>query len=327
MKTRVGIAYNAKKNVASLGSGNEASNHNPETVAAMKNALEHGGYDVALLEVMEDLPSTLAQGDLDIVFNIAEGISGRGKEMQVPAILNYFDIPYTGSDETAMHIAMDKALAKSLLSTYQIDTPYFNIVDEDMTSSRNSLSFPAIAKPISEGSGRGITDSSVVSNYTELNTVLSDNITVYKQKMLVEEYIEGREFTVGILGNADDILVFTPMEIVFKNSEDSLYSYDVKNNYDKYVDYVCPPNLSIDMQEKIKATAKKIYKIIGCRDYARIDFRLAEDGRVYFLEANPLPGLVPGYSDLPMIAGFCGVDYDTLICRILETAQIRYGLI
>ena len=326
MKTLVGITYNQKKIDAAVPVDAKNAVDNTETVKAIKNALISGGYDVELFEVTDALPYKLAAQKPDIVFNNAEGISGRGKEAQVPAILDYLRIPYTGSDETAMLIAMDKALAKSLVSTYMIRTPKYNIIEKDMRSSGNIISFPAIVKPVAEGSGRGISDLSVVSNSEDLQRVLAQNIALYEQNMLVEEYIPGREFTVGILGNADDIRVFTPMEVVFSDMSNTLYSYEVKKNFSRYVKYECPPDASEGVLEEIKNTAGNIYRILGCRDYARIDFRLSPDGLLYFLEVNPLPGLTPGYSDFPMIAGFCGVDYNSLIISILEAALTRYGL-
>ena len=325
MKTLVGITYNLMKNVVPVPG--EAAQSNYDTIMCIKEALISGGYDVELFEVTENLPFKLTERRPDIVFNNAEGLFGRGKEAQVPTILDYMRIPYTGSDETTILVAMDKALAKSLLCAYRIRTPKYNIFEKDLYSSGNDIPYPVIVKPIAEGSGRGISDVSIVNNFTDLNRILVKNLDLYKQNMLVEEYIQGREFTVGILGNADDICVFTPMEIVFNDKANTLYSYRVKKNYEQYVKYVCPPeNIGEDVLAEIKKTAKEIYRILGCRDYARIDFRLSQDGLLYFLEVNPLPGLKPGFSDLPMIAGFCGVDYNALILRIIETALVRYGI-
>ena len=325
MKTLVGITYNRIKNAVLMPTEHEHDNY--DTIMAIKNALTLGGYEVALYEVTQDLPDMLAERRPDIVFNNAEGISGRGKEAQVPAILDYLRIPYTGSDEMAVLIAMDKSLAKGLVNAYRVLTPKYNIIEKDMRSSGNAIPFPVIVKPVAEGSGRGISDVSVVSNPEDLPGILKNNIDLFKQNMLVEEYIPGREFTVAILGNGDDIFVFTPMEVAFNDASNTLYSYEVKKNYEKYVKYICPPDISSDVAADIKKTAEEIYRIIGCRDYARIDFRLSPDGLIYFLEVNPLPGLTPGYSDYPMIAGFCGIDYNTIVQRILETALARYGMI
>ena len=151
---------------------------------------------------------------------------------------------------------------------------------------------------------------------------------MYAEDILVEQYIRGREFTVGVLGNKEDARVFPPMEIVYRDAGNphNIYSYEVKKDFGKYVTYQCPANVDSDLRIKMEDTAKKIYEILECRDFARIDFRLSEDGELYFIEINPLPGLAPGYSDYPMIAEFNGMGYSDLIKRILGAALKRYGL-
>ena len=154
------------------------------------------------------------------------------------------------------------------------------------------------------------------------------NLKLYKQDMLVEEYIDGKEFTVGIFGNGKDIYVFPPMEICYikKDIQYNIYSYDVKRNYKEYISYKCPADIPKEIETEIINMAKKIYEVLSCRDFARIDFRLSRDGELYFIEINPLPGLAPGYSDFPMIAEFSGMDYNTLIWNILESALKRFGM-
>jgi D-alanine-D-alanine ligase len=152
-------------------------------------------------------------------------------------------------------------------------------------------------------------------------------MSAYRQDMLIEEYISGREFTAAILGNGEALRVFSPMEIIFKDKAHSIYSYEVKRNFRTFVRYECPPS-SIDagLRKEIEDAAETVYRALECRDLARVDFRLSPDGRLYFIEINPLPGLAPGYSDFPMIAGFCGMDYGALIRSILDNALTRYGL-
>jgi len=144
--------------------------------------------------------------------------------------------------------------------------------------------------------------------------------------MLVEEYISGREFTVGVLGNGDDLRVLPPMEIIFNDKTHVIYSREVKKNFGQYVSYKCPTEIKAETGKEIEDAVKTVYRALGCRDFARLDFMLSPDGRLYFLEINPLPGLSPGYSDFPMIVGFCGMDYNTLIRSILDSALTRYGL-
>jgi len=147
--------------------------------------------------------------------------------------------------------------------------------------------------------------------------------------MLAEEYISGREFTVGVLGNGKNTRVFSPMEIVFrKNTQGDyrVYSYGVKQDYQNYVTYSCPADIPAGVEEELTRTARKVYDILGCRDFARADFRLGEDGKLYFIEINPLPGLAPGYSDYPMLAAFCGVPYDDLVLGVLSAGAERCGV-
>lgn len=325
---RVGLTYNLKKNAASDVIDNEAEYDNIETVMAIKNALEDEHCQVVLLEATQELPAMLADCKVDIVFNIAEGIQGRGREAQVPAILNFFKIPFTGSDETTLCIALDKALTKRILATYHIRTPKYHVISHQNPILHGSFSFPAIVKPNAEGSSKGISDMAIVSNREELHCLVKNDINLYHQDMLVEEYIGGREFTVGIIGNGEETHVFPPMEIIYlKKDKFNIYSYNVKQNYKKLIRYESPAAISAEMEEEMISTSKKIYQLLGCKDFARIDFRLSEDNKPYFIEINPLPGLAPGYSDFPMLAEFNGMDYRTLIRNILNSALKRYGLL
>ena len=323
---RVGVTYNLKSGGAACPPDKEAEYDDLSTVSAIKGALEAGGCSVELIEASDGLPVRLADCRPDIVFNIAEGVTGRGREAHIPAILNFLNIPFTGSDETAMCIAMDKALTKRLVSAYNIRTPNYTIIANGGLSSSGTLSWPVIIKPNLEGSGKGISDVSVVSDEAGLRRVSAEKIAAYNQEMIAEEYISGREFTVGILGNEREARVFPPMEIIFNYREKSIYSYEVKRNFKQYVRYECPPDICDSIREEIEDTAKRVFGILKCRDYARVDFRLSPEGLLYFIEINPIPGLAPGYSDFPMLAEFCGVSYNDLIQDMLNCALSRYGL-
>jgi D-alanine-D-alanine ligase len=324
----VGIAYNVKKENdmppgANVPVDAEAEFDDPGTIEALRSAIESAGYEVALYEADADLPRKLAERRPGIVFNIAESINGRGREAQLPALLNYLGIPFTGSDETAMCVALDKALCKRLLTTYRIATPKHRVARVGESFSAKGLRFPLIVKPNAEGSGKGIADFSIVRNGRELLSVLDHQLALYRQEMLVEEYIEGREFTVGLLGNGDGLRVFPPMEIRFNSPDNPIYSYTIKKDFRRYVTYACPPDLEAATQTALMRAAERAFRALGCRDCARVDFRLSREGKVYFIEINPLPGLAPGYSDYPMIAEFCGMSYDRLIRSILECALER----
>ncbi|MCL2059108.1 MAG: ATP-grasp domain-containing protein [Oscillospiraceae bacterium] len=326
-RLRVGLIYNLKKNIISYPPDAEAEFDDIDTISALKGAIESSGYAVELLEADERLPVRLSRNRPDIAFNIAEGVGGRGREAQVPAICNFFGIPYTGSDEATMCIAMDKALAKKLLSAHRVPTPNFRIIKPGDRLSVRGLGYPVIVKPVAEGSGKGITGLSIAGDADALRAALQKALDDYSQDMLVEEFIAGREFTVGILGNGRSARVFAPMEIIFRDRAREIYSYEVKRNFKDHVDYKCPPDLSAGEQAEIMRLAQRIYDILACRDCARIDFRMDGSGRFYFIEINPLPGLAPGYSDFPILAEFCGVGYNELIAGILESALERHGLL
>lgn len=325
---RIGLTFNLKKNTVTDVEDEEAEYDSVDTVFAIKNALEGDNCYVTLLEATEELPTKLNENKPDIVFNIAEGIGGRGREAQIPAILNMFGIPFTGSDETTLCIALDKALTKRLLSTYHVRTPKYQVISKNSVKTNLSIKFPVIVKPNAEGSSKGISDAAIVSNKEELNKLIKTNMSMYKQDMLVEEYIAGREFTVGILGNGHDLKVFPPMEIVYidKQNKYNIYSYQVKKDYKKLIQYECPAKLDRETEATMLKVARRVYEALNCRDFARIDFRMSEEGQIYFIEINPLPGLAPGYSDFPMIAEFNGMDYDSLVREILRNALKRHSL-
>ncbi|MEG2174484.1 MAG: ATP-grasp domain-containing protein, partial [Oscillospiraceae bacterium] len=311
-----GIVYNLKKEQDSGVIDAEAEYDNIETVHAIRQALEEGGLRTELLEADEFLFDKLRRNSIDMVFNIAEGMSGRGREAQIPALLNMLGIPFTGSDETTLCLALDKALTKRLLATYHIRTPKYAVISSGRASCLSRLHYPIIIKPNAEGSSKGISDLSIVESPAALHELVERNLAMYEGDMLAEEYIEGREFTVGLLGNGSETRVFRPMEIVYEcETQNSyhVYSYSVKQDFQRYVHYECPATLSCEIEREMMDAARKVYDILGCRDCARVDFRLASDGKIYFIEINPLPGLAPGYSDYPMLAAYCGLPYGELV--------------
>lgn len=325
----IGLIYNLKSESSDDTSDAQAEYDSIDTVYAIRDALISVGLNVLLFEADSTLPERLLHTHIDIAFNIAEGTSGRGREAQIPALLNMLGIPFTGSDETTLCIALDKALTKRLLSTYNVPTPKYTVIGHNMKPDLSDMKYPIIIKPNAEGSSKGISDISIVSSDEELDQLLKYNSIHYKGDMLAEEYIEGREFTVGILGNGDDMCVFPPMEILFHRSAQAdyhVYSYTVKQNYKDYVSYSCPSDIDKDTEKEIMDLSRVIYEALGCRDFSRIDFRLSLDGKIYFIEINPLPGLAPGYSDYPMLAEFSGVSYNELVLRILRAGASRCGI-
>lgn len=320
----VGLTYNLKKGIISEVEDIEAEYDQIDTIMAIKAALEKANCQVELMEADELFFKKIIETKVDIVFNIAEGTRGRGREAQVPAVLNFLNIPFTGSDETTLCIALDKALAKRILASFKVKTPKYQLIVDKNTRIMKNFKFPVIIKPNAEGSSKGISDLAIVDDMQQLKDTVKRMLHLYEQPILIEEYIQGREFTVGVIGDGK---VLSPMEISYKNAQKyNIYSYNVKKNCEVYIDYICPAELDKNLEQKIVLTAKKIYQILQCRDFARIDFLLTDDGNLYFIEINPLPGLAPNYSDFPMLAGFNGVSYDELIIMVLNSALKRYNL-
>lgn len=327
--SKVGIVYNLKKGIQSSVVDLEAEYDNLTTVYAIRKAIRHLGVSAVLLEADESLPAKLKRAKPDIIFNIAEGSGGRAREAQIPAMLEMLHIPYTGSDATTLGVALDKALTKRLLTTYRVPTPDYVVFSHKKSPVIPKLQYPVIVKPNAEGSSKGISDVSIAASEDELRQLLQTNLADYGEDMLVEQYIGGREFTVGVLGNGDDTRVFEPMEIVYKKTTQGdycVYSYGVKQKYTEYVRYDCPSTISPRIRSNMKKLARTIYDALGCLDFARMDFRVTPEGKIYFIEINPLPGLAPGYSDFPMLAEFNGVPYEELVGSVLKAACARYGI-
>jgi D-alanine-D-alanine ligase len=259
------------------------------------------------------------QADVDLIFNIAEGVEGRNREAQVPALCELLGIPYTGSDSATLAIALDKALCKKVLSQHGVPTPKFQVMETGRERLDQELKFPLIVKPNAEGSSKGIGTASVVDNEEELRVKVASIIDRYRQPALVEEYIHGREFTIGLLGNKRRLRVLPPMEIRFKDSNlpRPVYDYVVKQEWEKHVEYECPARLTEAETRAIEKVARATFASLECRDFARVDLRMAADGKIYVFEVNPLPGMTPGYSDLVLISKGAGMDYDQLMAEIM----------
>lgn len=330
-RAKIGVTYNLKRADVSRGQApdDQAEYDSMETVLAIQSAIERHGFATVLLEADADLPQRLASERPDIVFNIAEGRGGRAREAQVPALLNLYGIPSTGSDETTLCLALDKALCKRLLATYHVPTPRYKIYSPGLPVRASGLTYPVIIKPNAEGSSKGIPDVCIAENAAQLRALVQKNIALYGGDVLAEEYIEGREFTVGLIGNGETVKVFPPMEILYHASPIEgyrIYNYTVKQEYEKYVSYACPAALSPRLEREMTRLAKKVFLALGCRDLARVDFRVDASERVYFIEINPLPGLAPHYSDYPMLAEFCGVSHEDLVYDILRAGAERAGV-
>ncbi len=324
---KVGFTFNVKRiKPTAEGEDREAEYDSPTTLQAIREAIASHGHEVVDLEANSELPMVLASTPVDVVFNIAEGFRGRNRESQVPALLELLDIPYTGSDPATLSLALDKALAKRVVRAAGIDTPNFQLMNTGRERlDKQFVRWPLMVKPVAEGSSKGVISKSVCHNETELREVVKEMVERYQQPALVEEYIGGREFTVGLLGERRPE-VLPPMEIVFTDKSDKtpIYKFEDKLEENDRIRYEVPAKLEPAQLERLRAAARTSFMSLGCRDVARIDFRMDENGRIYFIECNPLPGLTPGWSDLVLIAQGDGMDYHTLIGEILSGAIRRY---
>ncbi len=324
-RLRIGLTFNLKRNAPTENADGEAEYDGPSTIAAIREAIASHGHDIVELEASPELPSILAASGVDVVFNIAEGIRGRNREAQVPAILELLDIPYTGSDPAALSLALDKALAKRLVRQAGIPTPEWVLMVTGKERLPKGLSFPAIVKPVAEGSSKGVFRTSVVETEHELREIAREIANKYKQAALVETYLSGREFTVGLLGERRPRSL-PAMEIAFVNPDNRrpVYSFEHKQDWSKELRYDTPAAVDPTLGRELERVAKGVFTALGCRDVARVDMRLDNNGRVNFMECNPLPGLMPGWSDLCLIAQSAGISYRSLIGEILAPAIRRY---
>ena len=329
---KIGITYNLKDELSPEAIiDNESCEEfdTPETINAICGALEKNGHEIVKLGGDLRILDRLKEEKPDFVFNIVEGYQGRNRESHVPAILEMLNIPYSGSDPLTLGLTLDKIMTKKIASQAGIPVPRYKVINtiKDVLFIENKLNYPLIAKPAWEGSSKGIYDSSKVFTKKELEISIKVLLEKYPdQPILVEEYIEGREITVGVIGN-NPPQILGLMEIVNKINPggDVFYSLETKRNWKELVEYGCPPKLNRIFDNHIRHRALTAFGEFGCRDIARIDFRISEKyNKIFMLEVNPLPGLSPEYADLVIMAKMQGISYEKLILSILNHALLRY---
>ncbi len=329
-RLRVGITYNLRKDYACrddqpIDSFEEFDSE--ETIDAIREVLESDGHDVLKLGGGIELIDRLRSAPVDIVFNIAEGIGGRNREAHIPALLEFLNIPYTGSDPLTLSLTLDKAMAKKVVSSEGVPTPRFKKVEKMADLDGLDLRYPLFVKLCYEGSSKGVRLDSKISDASALKTKVQWLLKTYGPPVLIEEFVSGPEFTIGILGNSDpSVLGIMQIEIIGSPPQEAIYSLEVKREWEERVRYHCPPPISDDLKRRIEGVALRAYQALECRDVSRVDLRLGEDGIPYFLEINPLPGLSPIYGDLPIMAGRMGWEYSRLVKTIFHHALNRYGL-
>ncbi len=306
-----------------------------ETVTAVQNALALR-HRVTMIEADEDAFERLRATRPDIVFNIAEGKFGASRESQIPAMLEMLELPYTGSDPLTLAICLDKSRAKEILSYHGVPTPRFSVVSSTNDPAARNVPLPAMVKPLFEGSSKGIFDSSLVRTPEELDRQLRVVIESYRQPALVEQFLSGREFTVALMGNSGEIHVLPIIEVRFDSlppGVNPIYSYEAKWIWDQSADpldiFDCPARLTEEPRHAIEETCRRTYRILRCRDWARIDVRLDNKDVPHIIEINPLPGILPNPEDnscFPKAARAAGMNYTDMLNRVLDIACERYGL-
>lgn len=299
----------------------------PATVEAIAGVLRARGHQVELLGDGRELLRRLLADPPDLVFNIAEGQGvGRCREARVPAVLEMLGIPYTGSDPLTLAVTLDKECAKRLVNSVGVAVPQGIVLSpgQDCATVCQSVSlpFPVLVKPAWEGSSKGIRDNCLVETAAELPAVVARLQRTHAQPVLVEEYIAGDELTVGVLGNDPPQVVGIMRILPARPTEKFIYSLEVKRDWERQVHYECPARLPASGSEAVRRAALAAYRVLGCRDVARIDFRF-RDGVPYFLEVNPLPGLNPHSGDLSILARLLGWTYHQLVEAIFEAACRR----
>lgn len=352
MGLNVAVLANLKKNAPKYdGMSEDAWDDldSPVTIDAIIAALEAGGHRATFLEGNLSLVETLPKLKPDICFNICEGHWGDSRESHVPSILEMLRVPYTGSGVLTLALTLDKPMTKRVLAFHALPTPAFQVFERADEPLDYDLRFPLFVKPSREGTGMGVSGESIVSDEVELREQLRVQLARYKQPILVEHFIRGREITVGVIGNltapvakrvpedesAERVIqglrFLPPLEVDFNaypESEGGVYTNRMKTEWAHDFRYVCPAPLTPRQVAELNRLTAAVFRVTGCVDVARVDFRLdAADGdKPYILEVNPLPGLYPGLSDLVLEAAAMGMAYTELINEILAAAVARHGL-
>ena len=327
---RIGITYNLKSDshpssISRIPEDAAEEFDQPETIEALQKVLSSGGDEVFPLGGDLGILGKIKDRSIEFVFNIAEGFQGRSREAHIPALLELMGIPYSGSDPLALALTLDKALTKRIAFSLEIPTPQFWVLDGTGDLQSVTGRFPLFVKPAWQGSSKGIWLSSRVGDRTQLEKEVNRLFEDYPEEpVLVEEYIPGREITVGVLGSPPEIVGL--MEIAFQDpvQKDFCYSLEVKQDWKKQAAYHFPARLAESLQQRICDSALRLFKALRLRDVARFDFRVSPEGKFYFLEVNPLPGLSPESGDLVILAQKKGWSYRDLILKITHSALSRY---
>jgi D-alanine-D-alanine ligase len=326
---RIGLTYDLRAEYLAMGYGEEetAEFDRGETIDEIEKAIRELGYETDRIGHVRRLVERLAGGDRwDLVFNIAEGLRGIGREAQVPAILDAFGIPYTFSNPLVMTLTLHKGMAKRVIRDAGIPTCDFALVERETDAAAIRFEPPYFVKPVAEGTSKGITSRSIVNDRARLWPLCADLIGEYAQPVIVEEFLPGREFTIGVIGTGPDAEVVGTLEMGLRpGAESGVYSYVNKEQCEELVDYILARSDADPAVREAERIALDCWRVIGCCDAGRIDLRCDAMGKAQFIEANPLAGLHPTHSDLPILCSKLGIPYVKLIDRILRSALARAG--
>jgi len=322
----IGLTYDLRSDYLALGySAEETAEFDSEsTIVGIENAIRAAGHATERIGNVTVLMEKLLQGKRwDLVFNIAEGLYGDGRESLVPALLDNYRIPYVFSGPVTLGISLNKAFAKQIIRDSGINTPEFEVITRPEDIDQLEIEYPLFAKPISEGTGKGIDSRSKLSSVEETREVCTMLLGKFNQPVLVEAFLPGREFTVGVLGTGADARVPGAMEIVYKHEPEGIYSYETKANFEAVVDYL---PVTGEMFKQCETLALASWRALNCLDGGRVDMKIDRNGSMSFIEVNPLAGLNPEISDLPILCRLNGVSYQEIIETILHSAIKRYSL-
>jgi D-alanine-D-alanine ligase len=316
----VGFTFDLRQEYLDMGYSEEdtAEFDSPITINAVTETLSQLGFEVDRIGHARTLSKRLARGNRwDFVFNICEGIGGYSRESQVQSLLESHGIPYTFSDPVVTMHTLHKATAKSIVHMAGGRTPEYLVIDSSCSLDNVDLQYPLFAKPIAEGTGKGIDSKSIVRNRSELEAVIPVLLAKFKQAVLLETYLPGREFTVGVVGTGDKARCIGMMEIVLNDkAEKGVYSFVNKEFWEELVAYR-PLAAEPELRKELEKQTLLAWRALGCRDGGRVDLRLDTKGQPHFLEVNPMAGLNPNHSDLPILCSFEGIGYNELIRDIV----------
>lgn len=323
----IGLTYDLRSQYLAQGYDEESTAEfdRDDTIDAIEQTLQSLGHATFRIGNHYELVRQLSEGKRwDLVFNIAEGLYGIGREAQVPAVLDAFQIPYTFSDPMVMSLTLHKAMTKRIIRDAGLPTPDFALLENPQDIASVDFPPPYFIKPVAEGTGKGITPASIIHEWKELAARSATLVRTYHQRVLVERFLPGREFTVGIIGTGLHAEVLGTIEVVLRdNAEPGVYSYVNKEQCEELVEYRLMSPEKDPSVEEAESISLAAWKILECRDGGRIDLRCDEHGRPQFIEVNPLAGLHPEHSDLPIICNLLGIPYIKLIKKILASACER----